>query len=357
MKLNIIKLIKKIEYNIPFAKDLYTYVQKNRVLSFFYNAIKFKKFTANHPKYILLETSTICNLQCLSCPTGIGQIELPKGTLSFENAKLLIDEIHPSIKNLVLSNFGEPFCCKDITRIIKYAHDKGMITSLDSNLNIFSEKLAKEVVESKLDVLNIALDGARQESYSKYRRNGSFDKVLEHVDMINKYKKEMKSDKPTLVWQFVPFTWNKDEMETARQMAKERDMLFKVKFNYDNTNALKEYSAFEYFKKHKKPIESTCLGVIHHPVINWDGELLGCCLVNTEKYSLGNVFKDGFFNVYNSAKMKETIRFIRHNINFIPLVYLQKKVIRNKKLEKRIKNVPDIVCKRCAKMTTYLPFK
>lgn len=74
---------------------------------------------------------------------------------------------------VILWSWGEPLLNPEIYRMIKYCEERNILSVTSTNLNKFSRENARDLVESGLDALIIALDGIAEETYSKYRIGGS----------------------------------------------------------------------------------------------------------------------------------------------------------------------------------------
>lgn len=274
------------------------------------------------PRSIRLEATTSCQLKCPSCPTASGEIaeRLGRGFLKFEHFKKIVDE-NSWISNIELSNWGEIFLNKDLFDIIRYAYRKNVqLTACNgSNLNTVRDGILEALVKYKLHAMTCSIDGATPATYSVYRRGGDFDRVISNIKLINEYKRKYKSRYPLLIWQFVAFGHNEHEIDQAMHMAKELDMRFQMKLSWDdlygtsfspvkNKDLIREKSGLgvatrtEYEQKHKKQyLYSACLQLWHQPQINFDGNVLGCC-VNYWK-SFGNALEEGVATVLNNERM------------------------------------------------------
>ncbi len=120
---------------------------------------------AGDPFQLVLELGNLCNLKCPLCATPFREKSIPKGMISFEDAKKIIDQF-PALVSLIMPVWGEPFLNKDVFRISGYAQKKGIHVSIRSNLNVFDRKMAEEAIET-VDTLSISVDGASPETYEK----------------------------------------------------------------------------------------------------------------------------------------------------------------------------------------------
>jgi len=282
----------------------------------FWVVYKYKPiFMFPFPGHIALDGSTHCNLNCPGCFTGRGKKGMTKGFLKFDDFKKFINKNSWFISTIYLSNWGEIFFNPEIFKIIEYAKAKDIYIYADTNLNHFNDDFARQIVTSKIDKLIISVDGTSNESYQKYRRGGNFETVISNIKKINNYKKQLNSKKPELVWKFIVFQHNQNQIEEAKKLARDLNMSFRL-----DSNCLLEQAGLVTDINIGDPIimQSTdlsrekytendtvfCHQLWHQPAINYNGNMLGCCMIFDEKYSLGNVFKNSFFKVYNSKKMR-----------------------------------------------------
>lgn len=72
---------------------------------------------------------------------------------------------------------------------------------------------------SGLDRLIISIDGTTQETYEQYRKGGELSKVIEGAKNMVKWRKELNSKTPYLVFQFLIVRPNEHELEEVKAMA------------------------------------------------------------------------------------------------------------------------------------------
>ncbi len=271
------------------------------------------------PNSLRLETSTHCQLKCPACETASGKTHetLGGGFLKLENFKKVVDE-NPWVSHLELSNWGELFLNPEILQIMEYAYEKNVSLSAanGSNLNTVKETVLEGLVKYKFRRITCSIDGASQEIYSIYRKAGNFDRVIENIKTINRYKAKYNSPFPLLTWQYVAFGHNEHEIETARTMAAELDMKFYVKLSWDEgfspiknkelvskQAGLDVSSRSEFEQKYGTGYlqKEICGQLWKMPQINWDGKILGCCYNYWGDF--GNAFESGLKEGLNSEKM------------------------------------------------------
>ncbi|OIO64333.1 hypothetical protein AUJ68_06225 [Candidatus Woesearchaeota archaeon CG1_02_57_44] len=147
-----------------------------------------------------MDACSRCQLACPSCPTG--RRENAKGIVGW-GALSLQDfisfcERHPHVRHIELSNWGELFLNPELVPMMRYAHEHGILLNArnGANLNTVRQEVLAALVQHRFHVLSVSLDGASQETYAQYRRNGDFDRVIAHVKTINEHKARARSRYP-----------------------------------------------------------------------------------------------------------------------------------------------------------------
>lgn len=274
---------------------------------------------------VRLEASTLCQLRCRVCPLAMGKTGiLGRGYLRFSDFKSFVEK-NPHIRNIELSNYGEIFLNPELKDIMAFARLKNInLTALNGvNLNRVSEDILEALVKYRFKIIYVSIDGASSDTYRIYRRGGDFDRVLKNIKCINYYKQKYRKNFPRLVWQFVVFGHNEHELPVAKKMAKELDMGFVVKYNWNKTYSPVKDKDFvrretgyatqeEYARQNKSLSTPYCFQLWDSPQINWDGKLLGCC-VNRKK-DFGNVFADGLKSCLKSEKYTYVKKMLRGKV-------------------------------------------
>jgi MoaA/NifB/PqqE/SkfB family radical SAM enzyme len=159
----------------------------------------------------------------LSCPGCEPHRRLNKkgllgwGFLRAADFRRFIDK-NPQIRTVELSHSGEIFLNPELGDIIRYAFRKhvSLMAGTGVNLNNVSEAVCADLVKYRFRFLKVAIDGADQKTYVKYRRGGDLKKVIANIKRINAYKKKYKSEFPLLQWQFILFDHNVHQVAAAR---------------------------------------------------------------------------------------------------------------------------------------------
>ena len=158
-----------------------------------------------------IEVSSVCQLNCVLCPTpkGIVKKHIGNGFLSVELFEDLLAK-NPWVQEVELSNWGEILLNRNLDKILKIAYEKDVVLSASNgvNFNTLPKRTLEALAKYPMKFMNCSIDGATNETYEKYRRGGNLDRVLENIRKLNELKKENNSIFPILTWQYVVFSHN-----------------------------------------------------------------------------------------------------------------------------------------------------
>ena len=252
------------------------------------------------PVSVSIEPTTSCNLRCPECPSGLRMFSRPTGMLEEKNFRSMIDGLSSHLLYLNFYFQGEPFLNPEFLSMVKYASSKRIFTSTSTNAHFLDDATAKRTVESGLDRLIISIDGTTQETYSAYRIGGKLSKVIDGAKNILKWKKELKSSSPKIIFQFLVVKPNEHQIADVKRLANDLgvdEVLLKTAqvYEYENGNELipdeKKYS--RYRKRAdgkweiKNKLENHCWKMWHSCVITWDGAVVPCCFDKDANHKLG----------------------------------------------------------------------
>lgn len=267
------------------------------------------------PISMAIEPTTSCNLRCPECPSGLRQFTRPTGMLEFDFFKKTITEIKDTLIHLTFYFQGEPFLNPDFLEMVRFASDNGIYTMTSTNAHFLNEQNARRTVESKLDKLIISIDGATQKSFESYRIGGELDRVIEGTKNVLKWRKELESNTPMVVFQFLVVKTNENELDAVQKMAKELGVdkvVFKTAQVYDFENGNELIPTVEKYARYKKmpngkwkiknELLNHCWRMWSGCVITWDGIIVPCCFDKDAKHRLGDLKNENFENIWRSDR-------------------------------------------------------
>ena len=220
-----------------------------------------------YPISISFEPTTSCNLRCPECPSGLRAFTRPTGMLKKDFFTETIDQISGDLMYLIFYFQGEPYLNPDFLDMVKYASGKKIYTATSTNAHYLNDANARRTIESGLDRLIISIDGTTQETYQQYRVGGHLNKVLEGAANIVKWKRELKSKTPFIIFQFLVVRHNEHQIEEVKKMAKDigvDDVWLKTAQVYDYENdpnqlipTISKYSRYKKDKHGKTSFKGT----------------------------------------------------------------------------------------------------
>lgn len=259
-----------------------------------------------------IEPTTACNLRCPECPSGLRSFSRPTGHLKTDFFRQTIDEVAPHTLYLIFYFQGEPYLHPDFLDMVSYAHRQGLYTITSTNGHFLNQENARRTVESGLDRLIIAVDGATQEVYEQYRRKGKLETVLQGARNVVEWKKKLNSPTPHLIFQCLVVRPNEHEIPALRALAQSIGVdEVKLKtaqiYDYAQGNPLiptqDRYSRYalqpDGSYRLKNRLAPHCWKLWHASVITWDGQVAPCCFDKDLAHPLGDLKEQSFRQLWH----------------------------------------------------------
>lgn len=300
---------------------------RKKILKSFFRLKKIKNFfslqlfrlfglTNPFPYSIIIEPTSVCNLKCPMCPKVQKKTNLPEGFMNLKDFKKIINDVKDYVFFVFLHHNGEPLLHKGIISMIRYANKNNILTHISTNLNLNNDRKIKELAHSGIDFISIPLDGAKKETYEKYRKKGDFNRVIRNIKLLVKEKK-----KTSLIEvQFVIMKENECEIDDIKELAKN--------LKVDRLALKAVYTENSYYDKKFQPTNriyrtqfkktAKCSYPFSRPVVAWNGLMFPCCSTNTsldKKYSFGDVFEKSFKDIWLAEEYQTFRRTVLKDSN------------------------------------------
>jgi len=150
-----------------------------------------KAVLSGGPIEITLESTARCNLSCPMCP---------RHTYTFDNENMdldlyrrIVSDCSAYVEFIWPYGIGEPFMHPRIFDMIRMTQEAGIRTGLSTNATLMDSERADRLLDSGLDYLILAFDGASKETYEKYRVGATFEKTIENIIGFLEKKRERSS--------------------------------------------------------------------------------------------------------------------------------------------------------------------
>jgi len=283
--------------------------------SYHYSRLSKKPMHWAMPISIAIEPTTSCNLRCPECPSGLRSFTRPTGMLQSDLFKKTIDELADTLSYLTFYFQGEPYLHPQFLELVQFAASRKIYTATSTNAHYLTDEMAKRTIESGLDRLIISIDGTTQDTYEAYRVGGKLDKVIEGAKNIIRWKKELKSITPFVVFQFLVVKPNEHQIEAVYKLAKEvgiDHVALKTAQIYDYKNGSDLIPTIDKYSRYQKMEDGTysiknellshCWKMWQSCVITWDGKVVPCCFDKDAHYVMGDLTQQSFKEIWKSEK-------------------------------------------------------
>jgi len=297
---------------------LFMLISRKKMLNYFklkssylFSSMSGKPAHKGKPAFISVEPTTLCNLRCPECFTTKPGFTRPKGNLTKETFEKIISQSAEYAFYLNLYFQGEPFLNFGLLDFITYAKQSGFYVSVSTNGHFIDETIAEKLIHSGLDRLIISLDGTDAETYSKYRKGGDFDTVVNGVRTLVELRKKMKSKIPFLEIQFVLTRKNQHQQKDIKDLGKKlgADKVSIKSFqllNYDKAGEwVPDINSRYTFSddgsvKAKNKLLNRCFRMWSSCVVTWDGNVIPCCFDKNASCMMGNINQQNLSEIWNN---------------------------------------------------------
>lgn len=140
--------------------------------------------------FYTIDVMGTCNLKCLSCAHGAGGEKYPRGLMTIDTYRKVIDKIvaeNDLVTHISLYSWGEPFLNPSLPEMVTYLHQRGIAAALSSNLSIKSEALLHKVMLQNPEYLKVSLSGYYPEAYNDTHSGGDVHLVRSNLLRLKHY--------------------------------------------------------------------------------------------------------------------------------------------------------------------------
>ena len=167
------------------------------------------------PIEITLESTSKCNLSCPMCPRHIYRFD--NEDMDLDLYQKIISDCKGDVEFVWAYGIGEPMLHPSIFEMIRVTREAGIRTGMSTNATLLDGKRADQLLDSSLDYLILAFDGASPETYEKYRLGASFERTRANILAFLNKKVERRSPIHVVV-QMVLLQENMREVPEFRQL-------------------------------------------------------------------------------------------------------------------------------------------
>jgi len=272
-----------------------------------------------YPERMYLESTNICNLRCIMCPTGLGLARRKKGMLDWDLFRQVVDEMAPHVSMTTLHIWGEPLLHPRIVDMIAYCSAHGLHAEISTNAVLLKPEVSQAILDAGLGAIYLCLDGTTAETYEQVRREATFEQTREHILKFVELRNRGGYEKPRTKLQIIEIA------PTAAQVQEFKSTWSIPGVDQINVKAfdswgdqITDVSALRAGDKPQLPPRYPCPNLWYHVHIYWDGTLVCCDRDYDAQYPLGNV-KDGVMRAWRGEAMARLrLKHINHDLDDVP---------------------------------------
>ncbi len=131
------------------------------------------------PSEWMIESTNRCNLACPMCTRHL--VRFHPEDMNLDLFRHLV-EVHPNVEAIWPYGFGEPLLHPQIFEFIAIAERSGKTVCLSTNATLLTPDRGSRLLDSGLDYLTLAVDGAENASYSANRYPASLIDTERRID-------------------------------------------------------------------------------------------------------------------------------------------------------------------------------
>ena len=254
------------------------------------------------PTRIHIESTNICNLDCLFCPYG--RQKRRKGYMGMTLFQKIVQECKGREIKIWFHFLGEPLLHRDLPTMIAYAKNQGLPqVGFSTNAFFLTRELAEKLIQAGLDRLECSVDGVDPASYQRLRRSKEFDRVVANIQGFLQLKRELGSDMPVVTIQFMKTPETVAFLPQARAFWKpllgERDFLM----------AIEDISFAGEMREARYRVErEPCKWLWNYLVILWNGDVVTCASDYDGTRVMGNANEQSLWDIWHSPIYEELRR-------------------------------------------------
>ncbi len=294
-----------------------------------YDTVDFKP--KGFPFKLQIEPTNLCNLHCPLCPVGSDKLGRESKHMTFDMFRSIVDDMEQYLLFLILWNWGEPFTNPELPRMIQYAHEHDIKTATSTNAHFLSnENYVRQILESGLTTLIVAIDSLEDEKYKIYRQGGKLEIATLGLKNLVRMKKELGSE--TLInLRMIVMRQNEHEVDRMRDFAREVGAdIFTAKtlnpscgldsLDTESVPMNPVYRRYEYkegtFERIR--VDNSCTRVFSMANIFSGGEVVPCGYDFKGELKVGSILERPFSEIWMSREFTEMRRKIWQEQQSIP---------------------------------------
>ena len=268
---------------------------------------------------VYLNMTSACNLKCIYCYAAT-RIEHGCESLIYKDyIKLIDDLVEVQFSGQITFTGGEPLLSPNTIPVAEYAKSKGLKTFLLTNATLICDDNAGQICHA-FDDFQISIDGSTKALHDHYRGEGSYEKTLRAIDLLEKNNAKYR----------IAMTVTRDNSDDVAGMSNlwGGRLIFQPLFplgraeksssalsGIEYYNVLRECPNTNPFSGFKKIVSTTqgkyrcekCALAEAELSISSTGDVYPCQLLHNDFFLLGNIHDHTIVEIYNNNRTNHSI--------------------------------------------------
>lgn len=256
-----------------------------------------------------VEVTNYCNLRCPMCPREIA--ERGYGNMDFGLFAKLADEAAKFSYRIVLpQGFGESFIHPRFRDMLLYLHEKNVHpTMVITNGTMLTEKNVAALIDGKVDLVNVSLDGTVKEIYEQIRKNANYERVVANVQYLFQERERRGSELPRIILRMIQMDETKEDVESFKSLwgpwIKPGD---EIAFSsYQTWNGSVKDKRVQEAKSDppvKRAAGSPCRMLYKTAQVYFDGRVTPCCYDYNCTMEIGNANEQSIEEIWTGERIQ-----------------------------------------------------
>lgn len=270
------------------------------------------------PFTVVLDSSEACNFKCNYCFRADKNREVwgyakNSGLMEwdlFTEAVRQITEFPEAVKQISLSNHGEPLCNRRLPDMVRYIKEKGIPgrVSIHTNASLLDEKYVLDLADSGIDKVVVSLQGMTAEKYRQVC--GAPVDMNRLYDMLKLFYEKKKNTMLHIKVADVALEQGEEALFYERFLPiADRVFVEKIVPIWKGTEFSEQQAKVMVQNKYgaKFPKQQCCPVLFHTMVVTPTGDVYPCTQLLSPK-PLGNILDSSLLQLWNGEERKEMLR-------------------------------------------------
>ena len=254
------------------------------------------------PEVVYIETTNLCNANCIMCPHDSMKRKL--ATMKQDIFEKIINgmkTVDLSNTQLFLHKEGEPLCDNLIAERITYAYR--MLPSvkevgINTNAMLLTKGKADKLLNSGLNLIFFSVDGISADTYNAIRVNCRYDIVEKNIEYFLRERQRLRKEIRVVMQMLLTDETREQQDEYIKKWEK-----YNVEFYFKEMHCYLDGRNSSFEKPDFSRQTSCCKDPFRVLVYYVDGNAGACCWDYNNEYVIGNASDQSLEELFDGDKM------------------------------------------------------